>query len=136
MGIGNYARHAKIWDWGGYDNTPEHEYWCKYAESYGRNVLIPMCALAETGAYMAQHGYSVVAFDLTPEMIEESRKRFGALENLALRQGDIRDFSFDIPPVDFVFLKDMGHLLTIDDVESAFAHLSFHMRDGGALVLE
>jgi len=29
-GIGNYARHAKYWDWGGYDRTEEHEHWLKF----------------------------------------------------------------------------------------------------------
>ena len=31
--IGNYARHAKYWDWGGYDRSEEHEHWLKYAVS-------------------------------------------------------------------------------------------------------
>ena len=42
--IGNYARHAQYWDWGGYDHTGEHEYWFKKAVKYGRNVLIHICA--------------------------------------------------------------------------------------------
>lgn len=134
--IGNYAKHAKIWDWGGHDNTPEHTYWYEYAKHCGKNVLIPMCALGEAGAYMAERGLCVTAFDITQEMIEEAKKRFADVANLNLRQGDIRDFAFEIQPVDFVFIKDLGHLHTIEDVKSAFAHIHSHMRNGGALVIE
>ena len=49
--IGNYARHAQYWDWGGYDRTGEHEHWRGYAAKYSKNVLIPMCTWVETGAY-------------------------------------------------------------------------------------
>ena len=52
--IGNYARHAQYWDWGGHDRSAEHEYWLNYAVQYGKNVLIPMCAWGETGAHMAE----------------------------------------------------------------------------------
>ena len=80
--IGNYAKHAKYWDWSGHDRTEEHEYWFKYARKFGNNVLIPMCAWGETGAYMAQKEMNVTAFDVTPEMIAESKKRFGMLKTL------------------------------------------------------
>ncbi len=32
-----------------------------------------MCALGQTGAYMAQKGFSVTAFDITKEMIDEGK---------------------------------------------------------------
>lgn len=89
MDIGNYAKHAKVWDWGGVDNTPEYEFWGNCAARCGKNILIPMCALGEAGAYLAQHGFSVTAFDITPEMIEEGKKRFGALRGLQLWNGEI-----------------------------------------------
>ena len=134
--IGNYARHAQYWDWGGYDRTPEHEYWRAYAEKYGHRVLIPMCALGETGAYMAQHGLNVTAFDLTPEMIAEGKKRFGHLKRLTLLVGDVCDFRFDMPPADFAFSMDFGHLSSLDLVKRALICLGAHLRTGGCLVLE
>lgn len=136
MSIGNYAQHAALWDWSGIDNTAEYEYWCEYAKPYGKNILSPMCAWGETGAYMATHGFCVTAFDFTDEMVEEGNKRFRQIENFKLLQGDIRNFSFEIPPVDFVFIKDLGHILTIEDVKAAFTSIYRHMRVGGALVLE
>ncbi len=134
--IGNYARHAQFWDWGGYDRTGEHDYWFKYAAKFGKNVLIPMCALGEAGAYMAECGMNVTAFDVTPEMIAEGKKRFGGVPGLRLFEGDVTDFRFDIPPADFCYSVDFGHILSIEDVKKALACINYHLRDGGCLVIE
>jgi len=134
--IGNYTRHAMYWDWGGHDRTNEHEYWYNYAKRYGNNVLIPMCAWGETGAYIAERGMTVTAFDITPEMIAEGKKRFGDVPGLQLLEGDVRDFRFDIPPIDFCFSMDFGHILTIEDVKKAFTCIHHHLRDGGCLIIE
>ena len=133
--IGNYACHAQYWDWSGHDRTAEHEYWLNCARRYGKNVLIPMCAWGETGAYMAERGMNVTAFDVTPEMIAEGRKRYGDIPGLRLFEGDVRNFRFDIEPVDFCFCKDFGHLLTIEEIKQALIHINYHLRDGGALVI-
>jgi len=132
----NYAKHAQFWDWGGYDRTDEHEYWLKFASKYGTEVLIPMCALGETGAYMAERGFSVTAFDITPDMIAEGKKRFGHLQGLQMYEGDVTSFHFDISPVDFCFSMDFGHVLTIADVKKALGCIHKHLRDGGCMVIE
>ena len=134
--IGNYARHAQYWDWSGHDRTEEHEHWAKFASKYGKNVLIPMCAWGETGAYMAEQGFNVTAFDVTPEMVAEGNKRFGNIPGLRLYQSDVRCFNFDIQPVDFCFSMDFGHIQTIEDVKKALVCINNHLRDGGCLVIE
>jgi SAM-dependent methyltransferase len=134
--IGNYAQHARFWDWGGNDRTDEHERWLKIAQVHGRNVLIPMCATGETGAYMAKRGMNVTAFDITPEMISEGKKRFGDLLGLRLYEADIRGFRFDIPSVDFCYCTDFGHIHSIEEVKQALACINTHLRDGGCLVVE
>lgn len=136
--IGNYAKHAAYWDWSkqDHDRTPDDEYWYQYAKRYGNNVLIPMCALGEAGAYMARRGMNVTAFDITPEMIAEGRKRFGDVPGLRLFEGDVTDFRFDIPPADFCYSVDFGHILTIEDVKRALARINYHLRDSGGLVIE
>lgn len=134
--IGNYGKHAHIWDWGGYDRTKEHEFWCSYAKKFGKHALIPFCAIGEAGAYMAQNGLSVTAFDITHEMIEESKKRFGNIEGLQFFVGDVRDFRFDIPPADFCFSSDFGHIHSMEDVKKALSCINRHLRAGGALVIE
>ena len=47
-------------------------------------------------------GLNVTAFDITKEMIYEGKKRFGDIENLSLRFGDIRNFRLDIQVVGLV----------------------------------
>lgn len=134
--IGNYALHAHIWDWGGYDRTEEFEYWSKYAQQYGKNVLIPMCALGETAVYMARKGFTVTAFDITSEMIAEGKKRVGDVPGVQLLEGDITNFCFNILPADFCFCTDFGHLHTLGDIKKALSCINAHLRDGGCLVIE
>jgi hypothetical protein len=135
--IGNYKDHAAVWDWDWFDESKEHKFWCDWALKYGKNVLIPMCALGETGAYMAEHGFTVTAFDITAEMVNEGNKRFGKINNLKILYGDIRDFRFEIDPVDFVFIKwDLNDLLRINDVKNAFVSINKHMRSGACFVIE
>jgi len=132
----NYSDHAMVWDWDGYDNTPEYEYWCTYAKVYGNNVLIPMCALGQTGAYMAKKGFNVMAFDYTPEMIAEGKKRFGSVKNLELVCADICNFSHRETGFDFVFTMDLQLLDSMDKIKKALLSLSRHTRKGGCLVIE
>ncbi len=136
--MGNYAKHAQYWDWGNrdHDRTPNDEYWYESAKRYGNRVLIPMCAWGETGAYMAHRGMTVTAFDITPEMISEGKQRFGHMPGLQLFEGDVRNFQFEIPPVDFCFSMDFGHILTIEDVKRALVCINSHLRTGGGLVIE
>lgn len=136
--IKDYSKHAVVWDWDGFDNTPEYDYWCAYAEKFGSKILIPMCALGEIGAYMAQREFEVTAFDLTEEMILEGRKRFGAVEHLQFQIADICNFDFSCKTFDFAFLKDQDlHLLqTIEDVKKALSCINNHLRTGGCLALE
>ena len=136
MNDGNYAQHARFWDWSGHDRSEEHEYWLQYAAKYGKNVLIPMCARGETGAYMARHGCSVTAFDITPEMIAQGKKHYGDVTGLQLLEGDVTDFRFDIPPVDFCFTMDFEVLHSIEDVKKALRCIHSHLRVGGCLAVK
>lgn len=138
MGIETYQQHADVWDWDGYDNSEEYAYWCDYAARYGKNILIPMCALGEAGAYMAKKGFTVTAFDITEEMIEEGRKRFGNIGGLCFSVADICTFSSGQAPFDFTFLKDQDlHLLpSLETATKALHTLYKQLRPGGALVLE
>jgi cyclopropane fatty-acyl-phospholipid synthase-like methyltransferase len=131
-----YNNIAKVWDWDGYDNTPEYEYWCDYASQYGKKVLIPMCALGLGGAYLARHGFDVTAFDLSAEMIDEGRRRIGTIDNLSMQVADIRSFSFDNAPFDFTYIQDLHLLPSINDVKEALHAIHPQLRTGGGMVLE
>jgi len=136
--IDDYRKHAVVWDWDGFDNSLEYEYWCKYAKHYGNKVLIPMCALGQTGAYMAQKGFSVTAFDITKEMIDEGKKRFGSVENLSLKIADICNLHLGESDFDFCFIatQDLHLLSDFKMVKKAFRSLASHLREGGGLSLE
>jgi len=134
--VGNYKEHAAIWDWDGYNNNEENIFWYNWAKKYGKNVLIPMCALGEKGVYMAENGLNVTAFDITHEMVIEGNKRYGNIQNLKIIYGDIRNFQFNIDPIDFVFVLDIQHLLNISDIKNAFISINKHMRKGGCFVIE
>ena len=95
-----------------------------------------MCALGETGAYLARQGCNVTAFDITPEMVSEGRKRFGSISKLQICEGDVTNFRFDISPVDFCFSQDFGHIHTIEDVKKALKCINSHLRQGGCVVIE
>ena len=137
--LNDYQRQAALWDWDAYDNTAEYEYWCGYAGRFGKNVLIPMCAHGQSGAFMAQKGFYVTAFDITPEMIEEGKKRYGSIGSFELVVADILDLNLQIKNFDFSFIAGNGdlHLLkSTKEVETAFISICSHMRAGSGLALE
>jgi 2-polyprenyl-3-methyl-5-hydroxy-6-metoxy-1,4-benzoquinol methylase len=138
MAIDDYAKHAVVWDWDGYDNTLEYDYWCNYAGQFGDKVLIPMCALGQIGSYMAQKGFNVLAFDITKEMINEGKKRYGSIENLSLEIADVCNFQFCRKDFDFAFLatQDLHLLPDIKTVKKAFISIASHLRKGACFALE
>jgi SAM-dependent methyltransferase len=137
--MNDYQKQALVWDWDGFDESPEYEYWRTYAEHYGNKVLLPMCAHGKAGAYLAGNGLDVTAFDITPEMIAEGKKRYGSVQGLNLVVADITTLDLTDKNYDFTFIAGNGdlHLLpNIDTVETAFRSLYSHLRDGGCLALE
>ena len=137
--LNDYQKQAVVWDWDAYDNTPEYEYWCEYAGQFGKKVLVPMCAHGQIGAYMAQKGFHVTAFDITPEMIDEGKKRYGAVTGLELIVADLTELDLREKGFDFAFIAGYGdfHLLqTLRMVEKALLSLYKHLRKGGCLALE
>ena len=137
--LNDYQKQAIVWDWDGYDDSPEYEYWCEYAARFGKKVLIPMCAHGKAGAYMAERGFNVTAFDITPEMIAEGKKRYGEVDGLNLVTADLLKLDLGEKDIDFAFIAGNGdlHLLgAIQDVEKAFNSLNNHLRRGGGLALE
>lgn len=137
-GIGNYSKHASIWDWSGYDRISEFQFWRKMAEVYGKRVLSPMAAIGETAAYMAKNGFVVTASDITKEMVEEGNKRYKDILNLKFVQANICDFEDEEENYDFAFIgtTDIHHLQTEDDLKAALISIHQHLRQGGGLGLE
>ena len=87
---------------------------------------------------MAQKGFSVTAFDITKEMIDEGKKRFGSVENLSLKVADICNLHLGESDFDFCFIatQDLHLLSDLKIVRKAFRSLALHLREGGGLLLE
>lgn len=134
--IGNYEKHARYWDWGGYDDAVNDQFWFAWAGTYGDQVLIPMAALGRAGAYMAERGMTVACLDYTESMVKEGRRRYGHIPGFRIEQGDVRDFHIDMHPADFAYSVDLGHLHSIEDLTAAFRSIAEHLRDGAGLVVE
>jgi len=137
--LNDYQKQAIVWDWDGYDDSAEYEYWCGYANQFGKNILVPMCAHGKIGAYMAGKGFHVTAFDITPEMIAEGKKRYGAVNGLNLVVADLLDLNLNEYNFDFIFIAGYGDLhllLSMKDIERALLSLHKHIRKGGCLALE
>ena len=52
------------------------------------SILEPGCGRAHNGAWLAQQGLQVTAFDAAPKALEEARKLYTDQDNLELTQGD------------------------------------------------
>ena len=87
---------------------------------------------------MAQKGFFVTAFDITKEMIDEGKKRFGSVENLSLKLADICNLHLGESDFDFCFIatQDLHLLSDFKMVKKAFRSLASHLREGGGLSLE
>lgn len=87
---------------------------------------------------MAQKGFSVTAFDITKEMIDEGKKRFSSVENLSLKIADICNLHLGESDFDFCFIatQDLHLLSDFKMVKKAFRSLASHLREGGGLSLE
>lgn len=87
---------------------------------------------------MAQKGFFVTAFDITKEMIDEGKKRFGSVENLSLKIADICNLHLGESDFDFCFIatQDLHLLSDFKMVKKAFRSLASHLREGGGLSLE
>jgi ubiquinone/menaquinone biosynthesis C-methylase UbiE len=98
-----------------------------------------MCAHGKAGAYLAEKGLAVTAFDYTPAMIAEGSKRYGSVPGLQLLIADITALDLPEKNFDFTFLAGYGDIHLLPDrkaIEKAFQSLHAHLRVGGCLALE
>jgi S-adenosylmethionine-dependent methyltransferase len=96
---------------------------------------------AATGAYtlwMAQRGYTVVAVDLTPSLLQRCQERLveAGVESLVdCRLADARELT-EVPEMDFDAVLLMGplyHLVLLEDRQRAIQQAYRRMKPGGML---
>ena len=104
----------------------------------------PGCRVLEIGAgtgrateFLASAASRVVAFDLSPELIAQARRRLAGLSHVACLAADMRDIAlgacFDlVVAVDDPFV----HLTEDGDRDRALAAVARHLAPGGRFVLE
>ena len=138
MEIGDYAKHAAVWDWSGHDRSGEVNCWLTLAQKYGTRVLSAMCATGKVASALAEEDLAVTAVDITTEMINEGRRKYGHSPNLTFREGDICALDLSVKDYDFTFIAttDIHHLHTSEAQAKALASLAAHTRPGGGLGLE
>jgi ubiquinone/menaquinone biosynthesis C-methylase UbiE len=85
-----------------------------------------MCAHGKAGAYLAEHGLDVTAFDITPEMIAEGKKRYGSVRALTLVVADITTHNLTDKNYDFAFVAGYGDLHLLPNIETADKAFRIH----------
>lgn len=138
MSIGDYARHAEIWDWYAADRTEEIRFWAALARRYGTKVLCGMCATGQVAAALAAEGLQVTGVDITPEMIAAAESQQAGQTGLQFVQGDLCALQLPSQDYDFAFVgtTSFHHLQTAEQREAALRSLWRHTRPGGGLALE
>lgn len=138
MPIGDYARHAEVWDWYAVDRTKEAEFWAKLAKQYGTKVMAGMCATGTVAAQLALNGLQVTGVDITREMIETASQRYADRQHLRFIEADLCALQLPDKDYDFAFVgtTSFHHLQTAEQREAALRSLRRHTRAGGGLALE
>lgn len=89
-----------------------------------------------TGAHLAElrRWYRCEGLDLDADLLAVARER---LPDVALHQGDMRDFDLG-RPFDAVtcLFSAVGYLMTVEALEAAVAAMARHLEPGGVLVVE
>ena len=144
--INDYTKQAAVWDWDAYEDTAEYDFWRDYANTFGRQVLLPMCALGKTGISLAERGLFVTAFDITPEMIARGKalyhdrirklqmifpfKTYYLTENIShtvipkhkgelkLEVADITDLHLEKQDFDFALIAGNGDLHLLPNIDA------------------
>ncbi|HVT14399.1 MAG TPA: class I SAM-dependent methyltransferase [Fimbriimonadaceae bacterium] len=102
----------------------------------GGAILDIACGADRVCIPLAEAGYRVVAFDYSPKMADEAKRRGAHLEGLAVSQGDMREFEFSGP---FELALIPGHsfqfMITAEDQRRALACIFRHLAPGGVLCI-
>ncbi|HWH12287.1 MAG TPA: class I SAM-dependent methyltransferase [Solirubrobacteraceae bacterium] len=103
---------------------------------FGRRVLDVGCGTGKSFAPLLARGYEVTACDISPEMVEEARAKFGG-EADEIFVADMRDLPAG-GPFDLVTCIDDGinYLLTDEDLVAAFRGVADVLAPGGVYAFD
>lgn len=101
-----------------------------------RRILEPACGTGRLLEALAERGYDVFGYDLSPEMVAYASQRLGKVGGRA-RRGDMRSFQ---PPGQFDaalnLVNSIGYLLEDQDFLLHLERMAGALRSGGVYVIQ
>jgi ubiquinone/menaquinone biosynthesis C-methylase UbiE len=112
----------------------------KLAESIGTfdnlNVLDVGCGEGKNAAYLASHGATVLAVDISETAINNGRRHFPVFESVTWKVADVLDLSFPANTFDIVVAYGILHCLSsADEVATVVSRLQQATKSGGFHVI-
>ncbi len=138
MGDQAYATPAAFWGCFFGDRSAEIDGWARLASGYGQRVLAPMAATGEVAHALSRRGFTVVAVDLSEEMVAVGRRLHPESRQLRWVRADVTRLALRESAFDFCILGngDFHHFLDREAQTAALNCLRAHLRPGGAIGLE
>lgn len=101
-----------------------------------RSVYDLGCGVGRHAEFLAQQGFSVIASDISPSAIEQTRRRLRqAGVDAALLRIDMRDWPFEDGCLDAVVAFNVVYHAMRDEVEAVLAGVRRALRPGGLLLI-
>lgn len=113
-------------------------YWHTYTllrrhDLAGKKVLVPGCGFGEDAIRIASLGAEVYGFDISPDIVEITRRRIErlGLRNVHVQQGACERMDYADDSFDLVFLLDIMHHVDIPDTVREIRRVA---KDGAILL--
>lgn len=113
----------------------------RYCDREVKRIIEPACGPGLFLAHVPKFGYSILGYDLNPEMIKFSKDRLNSQKMTAQNAdaviGNMVDAKFDQKfDAAFICINSLGYLRSDIDILSHFRHLNDSLNDGGIYIVE
>lgn len=113
-------------------------YWHTYTllqrhDLRGKRVLVPGCGFGEDAIRIASLGAQVSAFDISPEIVDITRRRVATLgvDNVTVERHACESMGYDDDSFDLVFFLDILHHV---DIPATVQEINRVTRPGGVIL--
>ena len=109
----------------------------EHADERVRSLLDLGCGTGNHAVAFGRRGYDVLGIERSDTMVKIARDKTADLENVEIRQGDIRSFELDrFFDAALLLFAVLGYLSENEDILQALAAVRRHLRPGGLLVFD